>query len=261
MNTLSYSPNQTQEQPRIIDLTNADVPTTPSSSDVTLDLGKYEQSLAERDEVARNLLGTDYQYAKDQGLIDMFYVDPITGSDGFKHVFLGDVYHTENGEKIVSGFHHAESSTDPSTYLRHELAATEAKNPNKYIKRPFEPYQGYGPVIHGVEKISTELEIITNALKVIKGTSNMFPSEYDCLAVLIAIKHATDDPEAKITEARNPNFFRQEGGALMVDNKTKMRIQIVRQKDTGKIVSAFPVARGRLLHQDTQTLLNAFDIS
>lgn len=68
-------------------------------------------ALQQCEETLVSLLGrVDYEYAKDSGLVDMFYFNPETGRDGLLHVLSGDMQKGPNGAVVVEGFHHEPSA-------------------------------------------------------------------------------------------------------------------------------------------------------
>lgn len=183
-----------------------------------------EQILADqRDTAAHQLLGLDYEYAVENGLIDMFYLDAKTGDDGFRHVLGGVETYDSNEGVIPMGFHHEPSSSNPSqTFVdRDHLAGANSQKRKEYREYRFEPYLAQ-TVIGNYEK---------------KSKSTMFPKEYDALATLFAIKQARDSFE-QINE--KDGFMVGIGHATMLDGRSQMDIRMVLESASGKVVTAYP---------------------
>ncbi len=182
---------------------------------------------AERTAYLQDLLGPDYEFAQNSGLLDMFYRDDATGEDGVMHVLGGVRLESEEGVPLALGYHHEPSAANDNTYVdRSYLEGANSKKLKQYAERRYEPYQGR-TVIHGLEKA---------------GNSTMFPKEYDALAVLQAVKQAYDGRETAKDTLKENGALLNEGEATMLDGTSKMQIRLVMNPVTKKVVSAFPVA-------------------
>lgn len=180
---------------------------------------------AEREAYLRDKLGTDYDFAQEQGLLDMFYVNPETGKDGLMHVLTGVTKINDHGGRIPEGFHHESSSISPATHVDSEhLEDANLKKRKSYRQNRYEPYSAK-VVIDGFEKLSRSV---------------MFPKEYDVLTTLRAIEEAyqTRDTTKDIQNERG-NIV-AEGQATLLDGISKMDIKLILDPETKKIITAFP---------------------
>jgi hypothetical protein len=78
----------------------------------------------------------------------------------------------------------------------------------------------------------------------------MFPSDYDALAVMQAIRIARDTRDTsrdKIIEATGSSraVIRTEGKVPLIDGKSFMTIKFILDKDSGKVITAFPKIRDK----------------
>ncbi|HMS23292.1 MAG TPA: hypothetical protein PKB09_00610 [Candidatus Saccharibacteria bacterium] len=214
----------------------------------------------ERDENLRRLLGMDYNYALDSGLLDIFARDSDTGDDGALHILTGISKETPNGGEVVEGFHHAPSAElvtnkgeMQKTYVSGPvMGSIAAKRRNEYVRYPFGPHNKH-VVIEGRPKLSAD-DDGSQGLKFARNS--MYPDEYDPLAVLETVKYAYDsrDPEEDIRSERQGEVrFVNESTAPLIDGlnddgtpKTPLRIRLVMDEDH-KIISAIPVSRPNIL--------------
>lgn len=210
-----------------------------------------------RDTAIKALLATDYDYAKDNGLIDMFYVNPDTGQDGLMHVFLGNVTETAEGAKIIEGFHHEPAprlvSRQPITEIGSYVDRTHLIDANHdkrviYKEHPYLPYTGK-VFVRGARKLKAfdtlaKASIDNTPIKLddIDVKNGMFPKEYDPLTVMKLIKQAVserDKTEDKVSP-RNPDVITNTSHTPLIVGNVKYPIRLVLDKATEKVITAFP---------------------
>lgn len=240
-------------------------PVAFASPEITAQVAENQ---AQREAVLHQLLGVDYEQARDEGLIDQFYYDPRTGEDGLMHVLGGDVTKHEEAE-LPGGFHHEPSASvvwpveegkPARTYVNREHVAdliarraseTDPKTKKRLQTRisdfrefPFEPYHGR-VVIDDKKKLTLRHDEATGEkTKVIEPNNGMFPKEYDPFTVLKAIKTAHDSRDSAGDEIIIDNgLVVGEGTAPMLNSENKMRIRLLLDPETDKIISAFPIVR------------------
>lgn len=195
-------------------------------------------ALQHREDVMKQLLGTDYEFAVENGLLDQFYFDPETGEDGLLHTLTGDVVeHSEKGI-LPGGFHHEPSAQDDLTYVdRDHLEHKSSRNTREFREWPYNPYAAH-VVIGGFRKVRVKENSETGAREVHDANNSMFPKEYDALTVLQAVKLASENIDhSKDRDAGN--LIITEGLAPRIDGGT-MKVRLWIEKKTGKIASAFP---------------------
>lgn len=186
---------------------------------------------AERTAYLQNALGTDYDYAKNSGLLDMFYRDDATGEDGVMHILAGVRRTSEEGVPFTSGFHHEPSAANAQTYVdrTHLETGNTGKrgtlHRKKYAEHRYEPYRAK-TIIHGLEKAAS---------------STMYPKEYDALTVLQTIKQAYNERDPSQDELKENGKLLNTGDATMLDGQTKMKIRLIMDPKTKEIISAFPL--------------------
>lgn len=204
-----------------------------------------------RDTALHELLGTDYDFADESGLLNLFYFNPGTGEDGLMHVLGGEYLVGEDGTKrSPRGFHHEPSAeaawAHDASGKRMEKVTTyvdrshlERKNPQKrkeFVELPYEPYHAR-VVIDGLRKITT------NRGKNVETNNSMFPKQYDALAVMQTIRIALSTRDTSKDKIDEKNAVVQtEGVAPMLDGKSTMRIRLILDMHSGKVMSAYPVA-------------------
>ena len=221
-----------------------------------------------RDEVLRQLLPYDYDYAQQEGLIDLFYYNPLTGADGLIHTLAGDkkavpMPETEKqGEAnngLVEGFHHEpsgeivwptivdENGAYPSTRVdRSALGAMTGKKRKKFKEYPFEPYTAPRVVIKGLVKYSLQPDAANPEDRKVPVRNSMYPNEYDTLAVMQAIKQAylsrdpAEDIDIGVSES-GMKMLLAEGHAVLIDGKTPMRIRMILEADSKRVLTAIPI--------------------
>lgn len=214
-----------------------------------------QQAYEHREMVLRDLLDpphsegsyaySNYEYAVDSGLIDLFYFDPVHGEDGLVHVLAGETAHDESGARFVAGFHHEESSRSDITYVdRQHLEQKASKARREYQETPFEPYNAH-VVIGGYPKSS----FVTNEqgeVAEVSVKSTMFPKEYDPIAIMQAARIALDTRDVtKDTLNRSGRWIVTEGEAPMLDGVHTMKLRFFLDPESGKIASVFPITKGR----------------
>lgn len=251
---LIMSSPETQQMPRI-----------PHPAEATL----LESRAAVREEKVRQLLGTDYEYARDSGLLDIFHYDPETGEDGLMHVLSGEVVQSPDGFIVARGFHH-----EPSARLMQEGLDIREEHKTKDITPPvdelpsklrrdfrrgdFEPYKAYVQ-IKGRKKLDlASLERGDDDPHL--SASGMFPEEYDPLTVLQTIKIARDNRDITKDKIGHLPHHRRIGNyearapllnadptksmdEILADPRTSMKIRLIMDKE-GKIISAYPAQKG-----------------
>lgn len=210
-----------------------------------------------RDVALRALLGTDYEFAHDSGLINLFYYNPDSGEDGLMHILGGEYYLSSDGTRTMRGFHHEPSADaawiydaegnrteQPTTYVdRTHLIGRNSRYREGFRERPYSPYHAR-VVIDGEMKKTVKHDQETGEERLVDTNNGMFPKEYDALAVMQAIRQAyeTRDMKAGRMDERNKVIV-SEGLAPMLDGEHTMKIRLVLDADSGKIVSAYPIVR------------------
>lgn len=219
----------------------------------------YPTAVRGREEVLRDLLPYDYDYAKDAGLVDMFYYDAKTGEDGLLHTLAGNT-RTGEGGFISEGYHHEESGETawpkvvdehgvarPTTRVdRSHLEDANSQERRKYREYPFEPYQGQ-VVINGLKKMSVHIDPETGARSIVPAKNTMFPQEYDALAVMQTARAAYENRDTateQLTQDSNGDpVIVSVGYAPMMDGKSQMPVKLVMDAESLKIKSAIPVTK------------------
>lgn len=212
-----------------------------------------------REAALRQLMPSyDLQYAKDAGLIDMFYYNAETGEDGLLHTLSGAMETQSDGLTMPQGYHHEESGEALAAKVRLEdgtvvpdtrvdrthIADLNAKKRRQFAEHPMEPYTAQ-VVIGGFRKMSIHRNA-DGTKKVTPAKNSMFPRQYDALGVLQAIRLANEnqDPASvreTFDEASGMGTIIVEGNAPLIDGETPMRIRIVKDQETGKILTALPI--------------------
>jgi hypothetical protein len=187
----------------------------------------------------------NYEYAKDSGLIDMFYYNPETGQDAIVHILAGDVVRNrDTGYTEVSGYHLESAARDPETYVDHEAIAQKSSNSRRnFQERPFEPYKTQ-VVIKGYPKMVLHRKP-DGTYDVEAASSSMYPHQYDALAVLQAIRIARDERDRSLDEHGPDNRVIAHGFAPLLDGETLMPVQLWLEEGTDIVHTAFPAATPR----------------
>lgn len=203
------------------------------------------QMLPEREAALRSLLGVDFEFASDSGLFDMFYYNPDTGEDSITHILSGDVSEDKDHGLLPGGFHHEPSAPDSQTYVdRRHLETKPSRSTREFREWPFNVYAAH-VVIGGFRKVHVTNNPETGEREVHGANNGMFPKEYDPLAVLQTIRIASENQDhSKDREAGN--LIISEGRAPLLHESGYMAVRICSDKESGKVVSAFPVtSKGR----------------
>ena len=212
-----------------------------------------------RDAALHELLGTDYEHAHESGLVNLFYYNPDSSEDGLMHVLGGEYFVRPDGTRIPRGFHHEPSASaawtyddqgnivgHPRTYVdRTHLESKNSRNRKAFAEHPFEPYQAR-VVIDGLKKMTISRDRQTGESQLVETNNGMFPKEYDALAVMKAIKeaHDTRDKSEDRNDETNKAIF-AEGTATKLDGKSRMKIRMVLDAPSGKVISAYPLTKGK----------------
>jgi hypothetical protein len=188
----------------------------------------------------------NYEYARDSGLIDMFYYDPATGQDGLVHVLSGNIVRDDEAT-TAEGYHHEPSGafaplTQPASYVdRSHIETLNAKGRAEFTRRPFEPYKAKA-LVAGIMKTSVQVNDKTGAKELVVAKSGMFPQEYDALGVMQAVRIALSN--RTVTQgSKSPGIIVAEGTAPMIDGETPMNIRLVLDEKTDKVLSAWPLIK------------------
>lgn len=218
------------------------------------------QNIANREEVVKDLLGMDYDYAKEAGLVDMFYYNPITGEDGLAHTLGGNLRTNTEGMTEAAGFHHEPSGESmwpatinaetqevqfPTRALRQHLESLNNKGKEPYREYPLEPYRAQ-VAIGGYTKYAQLKK--GDQVVMAPARNSMFPKEYDVLPVLQSIRTAMNDPERTVQSTVNDEGIPVtvvQGNAKLMDGKTEMPVRMVLDTETGKIRTAIPIVKNR----------------
>lgn len=219
-----------------------------------------------RDAALRELLGTDYEFAHESGLLNMFYYNPDSGEDGLMHVLGGEQIETAEGVRIVRGFHHEPSGETAWVYDSHgnmleksdtkvdrtHLMGANSRRRREFLQLPHEPYLAR-VVIGGLKKITPTIDRQTGESTLVDTNNSMFPKEYDALTVLRTVAQATknrDKSQDKLS--KNSEVITTVGTAKMLDGETNMRIKLVLDAKTGKVISAYPIVKPKAMNLSRQ---------
>jgi hypothetical protein len=190
----------------------------------------------------------NYEYALESGLVDLFYYDQESGEDGLVHVLSGVVRHGPNGAMAPEGFHHEPSapygSTEPDKTKvdRTHLEGLRSDKRRFYQEYPFEPYMAHVD-IGGARKVSAQVDDKTGQTIIVETKNNMFPKEYDALAVLQAIRLAWENQDEASKKVQPNGKVVVIGYAPMIDGESLMKIRLVLDPVTHKIKSAYPTVK------------------
>jgi hypothetical protein len=210
-----------------------------------------------REAALRRLLPYDYDYAKDNGLIDMFYYDPDTGEDGLMHTLAGQTVVNKDGAHVSQGFHHEpsaeyiwpelvdnEGQTRVSTRVERDHLNTMSADKRRQFKQyPYEPYKAQ-VVINGLRKMTIMTDPKTGKRTLTWARTTMYPHEYDALVVMQAVRMAYEGRNTEndeLTEDENGQAaLVNVGQAVLIDGKTPMNIRLIMDPATHKIKTAIP---------------------
>ncbi len=212
--------------------------------------------LEAREAKLHELLGTDYDYATEKGLIDLFYFNPETGEDRLIHTLAGEAIEGEDGAKVVMGFHHEPSGEAlwPIPASSEEIAVSptrvdrsqndlNSKKRKEFAEYPYEPYKAK-VFIDNAKKLAERKDPATGEIRIDEAKNGMYPKEYDALTVLQAINMAYQNRDIKAEENSIDHEGRSvivsEGYAPMLDGESLMKIRMVLDPETKKIMTAMP---------------------
>lgn len=190
----------------------------------------------------------NYEYAMTSGLIDLFAYDPISGKDGLLHTLAGEVLVGENGAQITEGFHHepsADYGVSPPGMTRvdrEHLQFLNAKDRSEFKSQPFNPYKAKS-FIQGVRKLATRIDPETGEKDAFEAKTQMFPKEYDALAVMQTVKIAYDNRDESADSITANGKIVNTGFAPMLDGETLMKVQLILDPVTKKILTAYPIVK------------------
>lgn len=183
-------------------------------------------SVAYREGVLADMLGTDYEFALSSGLLDWFDIDENTGEDALEHILGGSVRTSEGGGLMPGGFHHEPSAIDNKTYVdRGHIAGSNSQHRKNYRENRYEPYNALS-VIRGYRKVEK---------------STMFPKEYDALTVMQTIVRAVDGRDTSKDIIADDGRICTVVKAALVDGQSKMDLRVVINPGNEKIVAAYPI--------------------
>lgn len=221
-----------------------------------LPVGHSETYAANRAETLKGLLGVDYDYAHESGLIDMFYYNPETGEDALLHTLAGEVLHGKNGEKIAHGFHHEPSGANvwaaqdillddamPRTRVdRTHLEKLSASKRKEYKEVPYEPYKAK-VFVDNLKKLGGGKSSGNDTPKVVEAKNGMYPKEYDALTVLQTIRQAYLNRKEAVasTDHEGRRVMVSESYAPMLDGESLLKIRLVLDLESEKIRTAIPL--------------------
>lgn len=226
---------------------------------ISPELALVGERIAAREEMLQKLLGTDYEFAHQSGLIDMFYFNPDTGADGIAHILGGEGRISESGALVYEGFHHEPSGnmiwpTNPETgepltrVDRTHLESANAHMRREFSEEPFEPYRARVD-INGRRKMSLRPDRKTGEITLAETNNGMYPKEYDALAVLQAVRFAVETRDATadetIQDASIPLIVNKSATAPMLDGENTFKVRLVLEADTHKVINAIPVPKAR----------------
>lgn len=192
----------------------------------------------ERERSLRDLMGTDYEYAVNSGLLDIFEYDAESHEDAVMHILTGEIEHI-NDTLVPGGFHLESASQSPQTYVEREhLSQKKAREARKFKEVPFNPYMAR-VVIGGLHKVNVKYDSETGKRMTIPLNNGMFPKEYDSLAVLQTIKLAYENIDTEKVKDSG-DILSVDSEVPMLDGETMMTIRMLLNRESGKIISAFP---------------------
>ena len=204
---------------------------------------KNEASETSREEFLHRLLGVDYDYALESGLIDVFYYNPETNEDGLAHVLVGDEALSANGSREVSGYHHESSAARADTYVDYqEMENKSAKRKREFRTAPFNPYSAF-VVVRGFEKQVLHPDNSRGKGGLVRASSTMFPREYDALSVMQTIRLARDRRDRNNDEVTDDGLIIANSFMYLLDGQVTVPIRLVLHSETDKVITAFPLFR------------------
>lgn len=188
----------------------------------------------------------DLEQVTDEGMLDRFFVDDISGYDALLHIFCGE---TSEKDGTVRSFGFHLESTAPSKFTKAltvpERKLTKASKP-RLQKRDFEPYN-VPVVIQTYEKGSRNKVKISGGKRI--DTNTMFGRAYDAFSIIRTLVDAVDNrnpaDDISITErnAVRPGLsskcFIYDMPILGVSETAPIKIVLEAKSD--KIISASPI--------------------
>lgn len=199
-----------------------------------------------REAFLREILGVDYDFAADSGLIDLFEYNSETGVDGLAHILVGDEFTFQDGSKVVGGFHHEPSAKRADSRPdQEEMASRSKKRKLDFRKGPGTengrgPYISYGAVV-SVRGFEKKVRVDDkNGSRETRSSSTMFPKEYDALTIMQAVRIALESRDE--TQDRNEgDVIIADSTAPMLDGERRMKLRVVLDKNSKKVIAAFPL--------------------
>lgn len=218
-----------------------------------------------RERTLRELFPYDYDNLVKDGTLGLFYYDPESGYDALMHALGGNIVTSPQGGSIAVGFHHepsadiiwptvllSDGTPQPATRVdRSHLKGAKADIRRQYKERPFEPFVAR-VVIGGLRKSAVQKNKTTGDVEIAPAKSGMFPSEYDAMCVVQAIRLAYEGIDMKndvetTTHDGTPAIV-NEGLAPLLDGKSQMRIRFVLDLTTRQIHAMFPIAGNGIMN-------------
>lgn len=155
----------------------------------------------------------NYEYARDSGLIDLFYYDPVSGDDGLLHTLQGEVVTFDNGAVTAAGYHHESSSRKLGTFVDRESVEELPSNKRRNFRD--DPYGPYNAVVYveGYRKALVQRHPKTGQVLRVHSGSTMFPREYDALAVMQAARLGLEGANLEHGKEKAERFIVVDGEA------------------------------------------------
>lgn len=216
--------------------------------------------MPEREARLQQLLGVDYDYAHEAGLVGLFDYDPKTGEDGLMHTLAGEIDTGHGDVAIPGGFHHEASgkvwgmvsgpdgSERPANRVeRGHLEEANSAHRKKYRERPAEPYLAQVALQDRPKMAFTQG--VDGTMYVEPAKNAMYPKEYDALAVMQAVRMAyeSSDPAAARpgVDGRGRPVLINDGRATLIDGVSTMPIRLVINPENKRLRTAYPLIRGK----------------
>lgn len=163
------------------------------------------------------------EYA-DSGALDAFRIDDKTGVDALEHILIGDE---------VGGGHHLKTIMDlevPGRTIASEIPDYRDPNHVPLAKlRRGQAVRENGTFKSNIVKIQTDKGEVSKE-KV--GGSAMFPNEWNTQEVVEAVKKVADTPPE--------SHDRERGSFVHIGEEKGVRIRVITDEKTGKIITATP---------------------
>lgn len=241
-------------------------------STATLELDKPPYALS-REEKLRLLLPYDYEYAVESGLIDIFYYDEQSGSDGLLHTLVGERRSGPLGI-MGQGFHHEESGAQlsPRTIMgsgevtastrvdESHLEGANAKRRKQFAQYPGDYYSARVS-IHNLPKENLVEDPDTGKIVAKPINNGMYPKEYDAMAVLqtIRIAYESRDTSQDVlkSSAQLGNVLVNQADVVLLDGKSTITIRLVMDAESKKIQTAIPIVNGPVMKLTREALMDS----